>query len=374
MKIFTYCNILNVHMNEEMNILNDIDDIYDERASAMKNQFKQQTEQENKKISEIIEKEKKEYQELINQLNKRNEELDNELDFIKSDYFKKKKSLQKIILSQQNNIDALQKTQHSFDSSSDTSEIQVQNLETEINQLNNTSKIVENSIEHVQNEIDETYQMIDAVPSNNSEILEIAKRQIARKIQNQIYNAQEELEEANTYHISLQDEISLSQSLIKGILKENDQFKLRIQEKQKKLDAFQKQNNILSKNLDDSRGLISVSNLKTTLKNSMTKLNIEIAEIENEYRNKFHQIDSENYTITKELDERLQIIEVLNTKIRDLTMEALNAKDEAKKKVNMVKQRNFEEINDIQQRFQNQLENALQNQRNSILASIKQSD
>ena len=357
----------------DSNNTNDLEPLYEERSAVIKNQINQRIEQENIKIYEIIENEKNEFQVLMGQLTKRNEELDNELDFIKNDYLKKKKSLQKIILSQQENIEALQKTNSSFNSSLGSSDIQIKNLESEISQLNNTSEIVQNTIKHVENEIEEIYQLINAVPSNNSEILEIAKRQIERKIQNQIYNAQDELEDANCFHISLQDEISLSQSLIKGILKENDQFKIRIQEKQKKLDTLQKQNNALSKNLDDSRGLISVSSLKATLKKSMNKLNAEIADIENEYRSKLHQIDSENYTITKELDERLQVIEVLNTKIRDLTMEALKSKDEAKKKVNIVKQRNYDEINDIQQRFQNQLESALQNQRNTILASIQPS-
>lgn len=348
-----------------------LDPLYEERSTIIKNQMNQRIEQENAQIYEIIEKEKSEFQVLMDQLTKHNEELDNELDFIKNDYLKKKKSLQKIIVSQQNNIEALQKTNSSFNSSFDSSNNQIKNLKSEINQLKNTYQIVQNTIKHVENEIEETYEMINAVPSNNSEILEIAKRQIERKIQNQIYYAQDELEEANCYHISLQDEISLSQSLIKSISKENDQFKIRIQEKQKKLDALQKQNNILSKSLDDSRGLISVSSLKATLKKSMNKLNMEIAEIENEYRSKLHQIDSENFTITKELDDRLKVIEVLNTKIRDLTMEALKAKDESKKKVDIVKQRNYEEITDIQQRFQNQLESALQNQRNTILASVK---
>ncbi|OHT02893.1 hypothetical protein TRFO_06948 [Tritrichomonas foetus] len=338
------------------------------------NMVTKQKNAETENIKKMIEQENHEYQQILAQLKKENDDLDDELDFIKNDFYEKRSTLQKILRSQQENIIALKKTPTNLNNSMSTQEIQYKNLESEINQLNITANTIQKTIDHLEGEIQESYQMISLIPSNNSEILEIAKRQINRTIQSEIFQAQDNLEDATYYLDEIKEELSLSESLIKDITKENEDFTSRISESQKKFEKLQQEKKLLVKKLSDARGLISLSNLKTTLKSNLIQTKKELAQIEKDYKIKFAEIDNNYMTLSKEFNDRKIIIETLNNKIRDITLNALKEKEECRKKINQVKQRNLEEINDIQQRFQKMCAQALQNQRKTILKSLYPTD
>ena len=97
---------------------------------------------------------------------------------------------------------------------------------------------MKNTINHIENEINEIYEMIKLIPSNNSEIIELSKRQISWFIQNQIYETENEFNLIQNKLENIQYEIKLSESLIQGMDKENNEYKERIQSAQKKIGLF----------------------------------------------------------------------------------------------------------------------------------------
>ena len=230
---------------------------------------------------------------------------------------------------------------------------------------------MKNTINHIENEINEIYEMIKLIPSNNSEIIELSKRQISRFIQNQIYETENEFNLIQNKLENIQYEIKLSESLIQGMDKENNEYKERIQSAQKKLDFLYQQNNLLSKHLDESRGMISVHNLKVNLKAHKERTKDELKQVEKEYRAKLTEVNSEYNIIVRELEERKFIIESLNQKIRDMTLKAISIKEENQSKIDQLKHLNDEETTDIEYRFRKQCEQALQNQRKSILQELQ---
>lgn len=339
------------------------------RNNFQKNQMTNDLSNEN--LSQLIETEKAQFEMKLQDLENQNQELDTELEILSENFLQTKNQQEKVLVSLRNNYEALVSNSNSFNNSISKFDFEIRDIQSQIDQLTITSNTVENSLNRIQNDIQEINQMINSIPSNNPDILEIAKRKAYRNIQNQIYKAETDFEDLKSYKSSIQDEIALSQTIIKSISAENDSFKTKIREKQSLLDHFQKQNALYSKRLEESRGLIPISSLKSNLKKMISEGKHEIHSIERKYRKMISAINSNNFQLQNELDERCRVIESLNLQYRDLTWKVVKAKDEAREAKKSIQQMNQNEIKDIQERFQMQLEKALEEQRDQILASIR---
>jgi chromosome segregation ATPase len=240
-------------------------------------------------------------------------------------------------------------------------------IESQLTDVSSNSKALEAALSQIQKETVDLAQLIDAVPSDNPEIIEIARRQMARKVQSELCEFQLQVNDLSEAVADHEDELQLSNTISSGLAKENRETADRIQKLRTQCEAANRERAALLQAAQESSGQMPLSDLSQKLQEIRASTQSGVREIETNFKSKFETIDSETNHFTSELEETRNAIELLNGKIQELTGMALEVVQSKNREIEKLKRRHRAELEDIQRRFQSQLKQQLAEQKRRFI-------
>jgi hypothetical protein len=175
-------------------------------------------------------------------------------------------------------------------------------LESQIAELNSNTALMESAIAATVKESNELQQLLLAIPSENEEIVQIARRQIARKIQSETYAVQLRSDDLSVELSDIQADLQLSKVVSAGLKKENSNVRARIAILQSQLTHYEEERVALVGLLQASAGHMPLSDLTSQLRDLSHKIHREGKELDSEFTPQIAIQESEIGRLTAELD------------------------------------------------------------------------
>jgi chromosome segregation ATPase len=178
-----------------------------------------------------------------------------------------------------------------------------------------------------------------SIPSNNEEIVQMVRPEIARKIQSELYKEQLRSDDLTDTVSELRADLELSQVVSAGLKKENSETRSRIDHLQQQLDHFEERCPALLSLLPSSAGQITLSDLASQLHDLSLKIQRETKELDSEFGARIASHDSEIARLTSELDHTRDTVEELNSRIQQLTGTVVGALETSSREVDKARRR-----------------------------------
>ena len=344
-----------INQEKETNDENDL--LFNHKINKSKNIKEQNNEklQLENEISEL----KNEYEILLIE----DEKLDQELDLMKEKFLQESTHIKNVIEKNQDAIKSLQITAKSIINDTPIEQdkslqVEIDRLKFEISALKDNEYNINFSQQIIQKDTEELEFLIDAVPFQHESIYKLAEQKITHQINKDIIEHQLSVTEASSEKESLEIEVRMISSVIDKWTKENQS----ISQKIKKLEDKRKQMVDEYQAINQNKLQISTSHtipsseLQKKIKNKELDTQKELEKIDDEYKKKFRDIETNNKITQAEINERMRIIEELNMKHNELVAKYENMKSEHSDFVNRLKTKQTNELNDIKYRFNRERE------------------
>ena len=322
-----------------------------------------------------IQDEESDFQKRLSALKKQIQKTDEEFETLKDAYQSQLETLARRKQTLSSHIELLDKAKTTLVDE----EMQLQNdslanetdvLKGQIEDLERNAKILRTAINNSETEIQELNDLVASVPSDNPEILNITQRVIERKIQSQVFEVQLQANESSEALSRMEEEVQLARVVVSGLRTENKQTEERIQRLKKQLGALVQERTSLVNQIQEAADQMPLSTLNDKIRESEAKLKSELRTLASQYRKRVFDLAQDIDRLTEENDNSRNNIEVLNSKVQQLTAQTIETMGAGEREIDKLKKRNASELEDIEERFRMQLETALKDQRNRFLESI----
>jgi chromosome segregation ATPase len=241
-------------------------------------------------------------------------------------------------------------------------------LESQLAELRTSLGLIENALNATEKECSDLRHLLWAIPSANEEIVQIARRQISRKIQSEIFEVQFRADDLSEAVVELQADVQLSKVVATGLRQENGDARERIDRLSVQLANYKEERAALMGSLQAAVGQIPMSELAGQLRDFAKHIEREVKEVEAEYAPRMVLYDAEIPRLTGELDHSRDTVEELNIQIQKLSSTAMQARDAGAQEVDKVRRRNRAELDDIVARHRVVLEQAIADQQRNFIA------
>ena len=322
-----------------------------------------------------IQEEESDFQKRLSALKKQIQKTDEEFETLKDAYQSQLETLARRKQTLSSHIELLDKAKTTLVDE----EMQLQNdslanetdvLKGQIEDLERNAKILRTAINNSESEIQELNDLVASVPSDNPEILNITQRVIERRIQSQVFEVQLQANESSEALSQMEEEVQLARVVVSGLRTENKQTEERIQRLKKQLGVLVQERSSLVNQIQEAADQMPLSTLNDKIRESEAKLKSELRTLASQYRKRVFDLAQDIDRLTEENDNSRNNIEVLNSKVQQLTAQTIETMGAGEREIDKLKKRNASELEDIEERFRMQLETALKDQRNRFLESI----
>lgn len=240
-------------------------------------------------------------------------------------------------------------------------------IESRVPDLRRNISIMKGAVLATENDIGELRELVVSLPSDHSDIIDITKRQIKRRIDDEVFEVETEAADIEESVNELESEIRLSNVVSSGLREEN----ARMEDRLKKLGAYHqaltRERESFAEVLRETAQQMPMASVDERIRAGEVKLKKKLQSIEAGFRRQFDAVEDEIERVTQEHESARNAIEAMNVKVQELTVRALEATSKGNHEVSAVKRRNMTEIRDIEERFRGQLEATIRAQRRSFL-------
>jgi chromosome segregation ATPase len=212
-------------------------------------------------------------------------------------------------------------------------------FDSRLREVNESIHMLKNAVVATGKESADLHQIMWSIPSNNEEIVQIARREIARKIQSELYEVQLRSDDLSDTVSELRADLALSKVVSAGLKKENSEARSRIDSLQQQLDHYDEKRAALLSLLRSSAGEIPLSDLASQLHDLSLKIQRETKDLDSELGARIASHDSEIARLTSELDHTRATVEELNSRIQQPTSTVVGALETSSREVDKARRR-----------------------------------
>lgn len=327
-------------------------------------------------IRKQMQDEESEFQDRLTALKKQIQKTDSEFEALKDAYQSQLETLLRRKQTLSSHIELLNKAKttlidEELQQQNDSLSTETGVLKGQLGDLERNAKILQNAISNSKAEIEELNDLVTSIPSDNPEILDITRRVLERRLQSDVIEVLLQANESSDTLAQMEEEVQLARVVVSGLKTENKQTEERIQKLRKQLSLLSNERSQLVSQVQEAADQMPLSTLNEKLRESEAKLKSELRALTRHHQKRILELQQDIDRLTDETDTSRGNIEVLNSKVQQLTAQTIETMGTEERELEKLKRRNASELEDIEERFRIQLETALKEQRTRFLETLR---
>lgn len=302
----------------------------------------------NRDENELAEKEKKLKQEI--------EDVEKKLKILKETYLSQKRlhNDKKAILQQ--SIDALKEKYtrnleyETFDKNKQIL-IEMESVKSQIEEVKQMNQQFQNDINEVQKHVDQYQMVIDLVPSSNSEVIALARKQVQKTYDFNLYQQRIRTEEAKNDLQQLSDHKKTLEEFCAQVEYENDYYKRKIEELKSESSQLRESRNKLQETINGYFNGVTfslVENMKKTFNKETRSL---MKKKKSVFKNEKSRLMNEIQELKLEYEDMVQECQKLQKQNEDYIQQIDDLKSEINSQKNKLNDDHMKRMKDIGARF-----------------------